>query len=488
MLIAHCPTSITMMRRTKIICTVGPATEAPKSLENLVEAGMNVARLNFSHGTHSTHAQVIKSIRQIGRESNRPIAIMQDLCGPKLRLGNLPAEGVKVKVGETATFLLQEEGSSIDELPLPISALFAMVRKGDRLQINDGRVKMIVRDREADIIRAEVIIGGLLSSGKGVNVPDTSLPLTSVTEKDLMDLRFGIQSGVEWVAVSFIRSAADLEPVRRMVEAASRKILVIPKIEKREAVEDFDNILQVADGVLIARGDMGVELPLDQVPLIQKDIISRCNRAGKPVIVATQMLESMINSPDPTRAEATDVANSILDGTDAVMLSGETAVGEYPVEAVRTMHNIAIHTETVLQEGVLQLPLTDGGTLSVTEAVAESVCRVAYDVGAKAILCNTSSGGTARLISKYRPKTTIAAFTPEEPTYRQLALSWGVQPYLIPPVTTAEEMLLTVVKMTVDKGLAKEGEKVVITSGLPVGMSGSTSLIKVHTIGQPIVG
>lgn len=484
------------MRRTKIICTVGPATESPERLEALAAAGMNVVRLNFSHGAHENHGRVIDNIREIakGRDKatpryrERPIAIMQDLCGPKLRLGRLPAEGVKVEAGDTATFVLQEEGSSMEELPLPIPALFAMVRKGDRLLINDGRVKAIVSAREADIIRAEVVIGGLLSSNKGVNVPDTSLPLTSVTEKDLKDLRFGIQNGVDWVAVSFVRNAADLEPVRRMVEAAGRDILVIPKIEKREAVEDFDKILQVSDGVLIARGDMGVELPLDQVPLIQKDIIRRCNRAGKPVITATQMLESMIGAPDPTRAEATDVANSILDGTDAVMLSGETAVGQYPVEAVQTMHKIAIHTETALQEGVLRLPQTDGGTLSVTEAVAESVCRVAYDVGAKVIICNTSSGSTARLISKYRPKTAIAAFTSEEPTYRQLALSWGVQSYLIPPVTTAEEMFLTVVKMTVEMDLAKDGDKVVITSGVPVGAAGSTSLIKVHTIGQPLVG
>lgn len=347
---------------------------------------------------------------------------------------------------------------------------------------------MIVTDREADIIRAEAVIGGLLSSHKGVNVPDTRLPVTPVTEKDLRDLRFGIQQGVDLVAVSFVRTAADLEPVQRTIEAAGHHILVIPKIEKWEAVENFDEILKVADGVLIARGDMGVELPLKQVPLIQKDIIKRCNRAGKPVITATQMLESMISAPDPTRAEATDVANSILDGTDAVMLSGETAVGDYPVEAVQTMHSIATYTEAALQEGVLLLPRTDEGSFSVTEAVAESVCRVAYDLGAQAILCNTSSGSTARLVSKYRPKTPIVAFTPEATTYRQLALSWGVEPTMMPVVKSAEEMFLTVVNKTVEMGFAKEGEKVVITSGVPVGASGTTSLIKVHTIGQPLVG
>jgi len=476
------------MRRTKIICTVGPATESPDRLEALVKAGMNVARLNFSHGTHEAHALAIEHLREISARLAKPISIAQDLCGPKLRLGTLPDEGLPIAAGETATFVLSESGNSIEELPLPIPTLFAMVRKGDRLLINDGRVKMIVTDREADIIRAEAVIGGKLSSHKGVNIPDTRLPITPVTEKDLKDLRFGIQQGVDLVAVSFVRTAADLEPVQRMIEAAGHHIRVIPKIEKREAVENFDEILKVADGVLIARGDMGVELPLKQVPLIQKDIIQRCNRAGKPVITATQMLESMISSPDPTRAEATDVANSILDGTDAVMLSGETAVGDYPVEAVQTMDSIATYTEAALQEGVLKLDRTDEGSFSVTEAVAESVCRVAYDIGAKAILCNTSSGSTARLVSKYRPKTPIVAFTPEATTYRQLALSWGVEPAMMPVVHSAEEMFLTVVNKTVEMGLATEGEKVVITSGVPVGASGTTSLIKVHTIGQPLVG
>lgn len=475
------------MRRTKIICTVGPATDSLERLEALADAGMDVTRLNFSHGEHDVHARAIKHLRQISQDRNQPLAVLQDLCGPKIRLGTLPDEGLKLKVGQTATFVLQDSGSNADELPLPVPALFAMVRKGDRLLINDGRVKLIVTERDADRIRGVVKIGGVVSSRKGVNVPDTRLPVTSVTEKDLTDLRFGIQAGVDLVAVSFVRTAADLEPVQRMIEAAGANIRVIAKIEKREAIQNFDEILKVADGIMIARGDMGVEMPLYQVPLIQKDIIARSNRAGKPVITATQMLESMISAPDPTRAEATDVANSILDGTDAVMLSGETAVGQYPVEAVQTMHQIAVHTERALQEGVLRLPSTAPGSLTVTEAVAESVCRVAYDTGAKAILCNTSSGGTARLVSKYRPSTPIFAFTPEGVTYQQLALSWGVQSCLIPVVHTTEDMFVTVVNMAVEMGLAKEGEKVVITSGVPVGAAGGTSLIKVHTIGQPIV-
>lgn len=475
------------MRRTKIICTVGPATAAPNRLAALVKAGMDVTRLNFSHGEHQDHAKAIQALRQISMDCQRPIAILQDLCGPKIRLGTLPDQGLEVETGQEVTFVLKNEGSCIQELPLPVPALFAMVRKGDRLLINDGRVKLIVSDRDADSIRAIVKIGGPISSRKGVNVPDTRLPVTSVTEKDLMDLRFGILSGVDLVAVSFVRTAMDLEPVQRMIEAARANIRVIAKIEKREAVENFDEILKVADGIMIARGDMGVEMPIDQVPLIQKEIIRRCNRAGKPVITATQMLESMITASDPTRAEATDVANSILDGTDAVMLSGETAVGQYPVEAVEVMNSIAIRTETALQEGVLRLLSTEAGSLSVTEAVAESVCRVAYDTGAKAILCNTSSGGTAQLVSKYRPSTPIIAFTPEQPTYRQLSLVWGVCPCLIPEVHTTEEMFMTVVNMAVEMGFAQVGEKVVITSGVPVGASGGTSLIKVHRIGQPIV-
>ena len=447
---------------------------------------MDVARLNFSHGSHEFHGETIRNLREISAECHKPLALLQDLCGPKIRLGTLPDEGIEVKPGEEITFVLREQGNTTDDIPLPIPTLFAMVRVGEPISINDGRVKLIVTGRSADTIQALVKIGGLLTSRKGVNLPETSLPVTSVTEKDLADLRFGLQSGLDWVAVSFVRAASDLEPVKRMIEAAGVKTRVIAKIEKREAVENFDQILEIADGIMVARGDLGVEMPINQVPLIQKDIIQRCNRAGKPVIVATQMLESMISAPDPTRAEATDVANSILDGTDAVMLSGETAVGQYPIAAVETMDSIASHTEKALPEGGARPFLAAAGSLSVTEAVAGAVCRVASEVGARGIFCNTSTGGSARLVSKYRPKTPIVAFTSHEMTYRQLALSWGVQPCLVPAVRNAEEMLLNVVNTAVEMELAEHGDKVVITSGVPIGTPGTTSLIKVHQIGQPI--
>ena len=475
------------MRRTKIICTVGPATSAPERLQALVEAGMNVARLNFSHGAYEFHAQTARYLRQISSQQRKPIAIMQDLCGPKIRLGTLPPEGVMVEAGSEVTFVLQDKGESTEELPLPLPTLFAMVRPGEPISINDGRVKLVVSDRDADRIRAHVKIGGLISTHKGVNLPETRLPVSSITEKDLLDLRFGIQLGVDWVAVSFVQSAQDLEPAQRMIEAAGAKIRVIATIERPEAIKNFDSILAAADGIMIARGDLGVEMPIHEVPQIQKDIIRRCNRAGKPVITATQMLESMISAPDPTRAEATDVANSIWDGTDAVMLSGETAVGEYPIAAVQIMHNIAVRTEQSLQEGSSHALCHEPGSLSVTESVAEAVCRIAYEIGAKAILCNTSSGGTAQLVSKYRPSTPIIALTPDETVYRQLALSWGVVPLLIPPVHNAEEMFMNVVNRVVDMCLAKDCEQVVITSGVPIGKSGTTSLIKVHSIGQPIL-
>ena len=474
------------MRRTKIICTVGPATAAPDRLLALVEAGMDVARLNFSHGTHEFHGETIKHLRQISAEARKPIALMQDLCGPKIRLGTLPPEGLEVSAGEEITFVLQDKGSTIHDIPLPNPTLFAMVRPEESISINDGRVKLVVTRRQSDKIHAGVKIGGKISSNKGVNLPDTRLPLTSVTEKDLVDLRFGIDSGVDLVAVSFVRSPLDLEPVQRTIEASGMNIRAIAKIEKREAIENFDEILKVADGILIARGDMGVEMPIQEVPLIQKEIIRRCNRAGKPVITATQMLESMIFAPDPTRAEATDVANSILDGTDAIMLSGETAVGEYPIAAVEMMDTIARRVEPTLQEGGQNLLSVGAGSQSVTEAVAEAVCRIAYETGARVIFCNTSSGSTARLVSKHRPKTPIIAFTPEESTYRQLALSWGVQSRLIASAKNAEEMLVNVVQAAVEMELAEYGDKVVITSGVPVGTAGSTSLIKVHTVGQPI--
>ncbi len=475
------------MRRTKIICTVGPATSSPERLEALIDAGMNVARLNFSHGAYEAHAQTAHYIRQISSRQHKAVAIMQDLCGPKIRLGTLPPEGLMVEAGSEVTFVLQDKGESIDELPLPLPTLFAMVRPGEPISINDGRVKLVVSDRDADHIRAYVKIGGLISTHKGVNLPQTRLPMSSITEKDLQDLRFGIQLGVDWVAVSFVQSPRDLEPAQRMIESAGGKIRVIAKIERPEAVKDFDSILEAADAIMIARGDLGVEMPIHEVPLIQKDIIRRCNQAGKPVITATQMLESMISAPDPTRAEATDVANSIWDGTDAVMLSGETAVGQYPIAAVEMMHNIAIRTEQSLHEGSKHSWCREAGTLSVTESVAEAVCRIAYETGARAILCNTSSGSTAQLVSKYRPSTPIIALTSDEVSYRQLALSWGVEALLIPPVHSAEEMFLNVVNSVVDMGLAKDGDKVVITSGVPIGKSGTTSLIKVHSIGQPIL-
>ncbi|MEA5552924.1 pyruvate kinase [Anabaena cylindrica UHCC 0172] len=474
------------MRRTKIICTVGPATSAPERLQALVEAGMNVARLNFSHGAYEVHAQTFHHLRRISSELQRPIAIMQDLCGPKIRLGKLPPEGLMLEAGSEVTFLLQDTGETIDELPLPLPTLFAMVRPGEPILINDGRVKLTVTSRDADKIRAHVDIGGLVSTHKGVNLPATPLPVSSITEKDLMDLRFGIQLGVDWVAVSFVRSPQDLEPAKRMIEAAGAKIRLIAKIERAEALEQLDAIIEVADAIMIARGDLGVEVPIHTVPLIQKDITRRCNQAGKPVITATQMLESMISAPDPTRAEATDVANSILDGTDAVMLSGETAVGQYPIAAVQMMHNIAVETETALKPGSRHSWNHEAGGLSVTESVAQAVCRIAYETGAKAILCNTTSGSTARLVSKYRPLTPIITLTSEATAYRQLALSWGVEPLLIPPVYNAEEMFTNVVNTIVDMGLAKKDDKVVITSGVPIGMSGTTSLIKVHSIGQPI--
>jgi pyruvate kinase len=476
------------MRCTKIVCTIGPATASPERLRALIEAGMDVARLNFSHGTHESHGQVIEHIRRISAELGKPVAILQDLCGPKLRLGTLPEEGVSVESGQSVRFVMAEEGKDAQSIPLPSSTLFALVRPGERILIDDGRVEIVVTERNLNAIHGEVRIGGVIQTRKGVNVPDTRLPVTSVSERDLEDLRFGILQGVDWVAVSFVRKPEDLQPVRYTIEAAGANIRVIAKIEKREALENFEAILQAADGIMVARGDLGVEMPIDEVPMIQKEIIARCNQAGKPVITATQMLESMVSAPHPTRAEASDVANSILDGTDAVMLSGETAVGQYPVEAVQVMHRIAVRTEAALKEGVVVRPNQPlAGSLSVTEAVAEAVCHIAYDIGARAIICATATGSTARLVSKYRPKTPIVAFTPSESTYRQLALSWGVQPRLIPEVHTMEEMLQTAVNTAVNMGVAQKDDKVVVTAGVPFGVAGNTNLIKVHTIGQPIV-
>jgi pyruvate kinase len=471
------------MRRTKIVCTLGPASETPERIGALVGAGMDVARLNFSHNTHESHAERFRLVREASAAAERPIAVLQDLSGPKLRIGELPEAGVELRTG--AAWRLTPERVSGDpaaDIPVPLPDLLAALQPGHHVYLDDGQIDLVITGRTDGGVACEVQHGGVLCSRKGINAPAVPFQIPSVTEKDLTDLRFGLALGVDWVAVSFVRRGADLERVRDAIRAAGSEAHVIAKIEKPEAVAALDEILAAADGLMVARGDLGVETPLVQVPILQKELIRRCYRAGKPVITATQMLESMTHSPRPTRAEVSDVANAIMDGTSAVMLSGETAMGEYPVETVRTMAAIADYTEEHLDyEGLLEHGLrSDIG--SITDAISQGVAEIAHDLKVAAILCSTTSGHTARMVARMRPRMPIIAATANEATYRRLALIWGVRPLLVAPTTNTDEMLAATVKGALRAGWVLPGQTVVITSGVPVGTPGHTNLIKVQTV------
>jgi pyruvate kinase len=483
------------VRRTKIVCTIGPASSKRGVMEELLSAGMNVARLNFSHGTHEQHAQVIADLREVSRKVGRPLAILQDLCGPKVRLGNFAVESFRLKRGMEVGFVpslpqtgephQHENGALL--LPLPIPELLAEVTPRHTLLLDDGKISLKVTRLEGEpyqdnrIVWTRCVAGGEIKQRKGVTVPGADLSIPAVTEKDKTDLRFGLAQGVDWVAASYVRTAQDLAPIRAIMGEMGICRPIIAKIEKPEAVRNLDKILAVVEGIMVARGDMGVEMPFDEVPLVQKQIIRRCNQAGKPVITATQMLESMITTARPTRAEATDVANAILDGTDAVMLSGETAVGQYPVQSVRTMARIALRTEGEVF-GEERFLARFKPASNVTEAVARAATEIAAQIKASAILCATTSGGTARRVAQYRPAVPILGITCEAETYRQLALSWGVRPWLIEKVHTEEEMVRVALEAALASKIGVPGEKVVVTAGVPVNNPGTTNLIEVYTL------
>lgn len=470
------------MRRTKIVCTLGPAVDDLDRLEALVRAGLDVARINFSHGSHSDHRRRIEAVRAIAARVGRPVAILQDLCGPKVRLGDFPSARL-VAAGEAVAFVLQAT-SDPDLVPLPVPEIFGVAGPGDRLLIDDGMLEFVVESAEDDRIDARAISAGTLSPRKGVTLPGVSLPIAAVTDKDREDARFGREVGVDYVAVSFVRSAGDVRMAR---EAVGDGVPLLAKIEKSEAVDNLADILREADGVMVARGDLGVEMPLERIAMVQKTIIRAANQAGKPVITATQMLDSMIQRPRPTRAEVTDIANAILDGTDALMLSGETAVGAWPVEAVTTMARIAEETESRIDHARLLRETHEmHGTESVTDAVADAAATIAQDQGAAAIVCGTATGGTARSVAKFRPAAPILAATDSPETVRRLALIRGVFPILVPPITDTDTLLAAATDAAQESGMVPPGSLIVITAGTPVGEPGSTNLIKVHTLGKPL--
>jgi pyruvate kinase len=474
------------MRRTKIVCTLGPAVDSPENLALLAHAGMDVARLNFSHGTHDDHAARYAAVRSVARAVDRPIAVLQDLCGPKIRIGSVTPGTVLSRGGRLVLTGAEVEGDAT-RVTLPIPELRDALQPGHRLLLDDGILELRVVERDGDDVVTEVVIGGALGGRKGICAPGVPLDIDAVTQKDEADVRFGLSLGVDYVALSFVRRAADVERLRTIMAETGQRVPILVKIEKAEAVANLDEILAVSDGAMVARGDLGVEMPIEEIAMVQKRIIRACNRRGLPVITATQMLDSMIRNPRPTRAEVTDIANAVLDGTDALMLSGETAVGAYPIDAVRTMARIAEVTEDGLDYAhlIAERHVLFGGE-SVTDAVADAVTSIAEDQHAAAILCATEAGGTARSVAKFRPRTPILAATTNPETCNRLALVWGVTPLRVPRPLSVDALLSLTVAAAEERGLVHDGDLVVITSGTPIGIPGTTNLIKVHRIGQPL--
>lgn len=472
------------MKRTKIVCTIGPASDSLEVMKGLMAAGMDVARLNFSHGTHEDHGERIKRLRQAAAETGRTVALMLDTKGPEIRTGLVQGGLVTLKQGERVTITTEKITGDEQRFSISFQGLPQTVGPGNRIYIADGMIELKVLAAGDTEIECEVVIGGDLGNQKNVNIPGVSLDLPALTEKDISDINFGIDQELDFIAASFIRRAGDVLAIKRLLESRDSDIQIIAKIENEEGINNLDEIIKVADGVMVARGDMGVVLPTQDVPLIQKKIIQECNKAGKPVVTATQMLDSMIRNPRPTRAEASDVANAIFDGSDAVMLSGETAAGRYPLEAMEMMRRIAVRAEEALDYKSLLKKRMAVMPHTTTDAISHATCTTAQDLGAAAIITSTSSGFTARMVSKYRPKAPIIAASPNERVCRQLCLIWGVYPLAVPQTNSTDEMIKQAVDTSLAEGLIRCGDLIVITAGVPVGVPGTTNLIKVHVVGE----
>ncbi|MFW6127275.1 MAG: pyruvate kinase [Thermodesulfobacteriota bacterium] len=468
-------------RRTKIVCTVGPAI-TPEIFPALVAAGLNVARLNFSHGSQAEYQQRIDLIRSTSRDTGQPVAILQDLAGPKLRLGVIDPEPIYLVPDQTFTLTKRSisgnQGVSAVNTPEVIDA----TPVGASVLLADGALELKVVEKGADSLTCRVVVGGALSSHKGVNLPGVPLPISALTDKDRDDLNFGLDQGVDLVALSFVRSPEDVQELKDIISGRGLDTPVIAKIEKPEAVERIKEILAVADGIMVARGDLGVETPLKRVPIVQKMLIDEANRIGKPVITATQMLASMVDNPRPTRAEVTDVANAILDGTDAVMLSEETAIGKYPVDAVRFLDEIARTTEATFPYEDWLKNRRKFLTHTIPDAISLAAVELAQDLKAKVIMASTASGATARLISRFRPAAPIIAVTSRAETKRRLCLSWGVSSFLMTDLKSVDQMLDEVKAFAVSQGYLASGDRLVITAGTPLGTRGATNLIKADSI------
>lgn len=472
------------MLKTKIICTLGPAVDDKAVLRKLIACGIDVARMNFSHGTHAEQLARLRVFRGLCEEAGVRIPLLLDTKGPEIRLGKFPAP-VELSEGQQYTLTTRECEGSAERAFVNYKELPEDVHSGSRILLDDGLIELEVQDSTAEEIHCKVLNGGQLSSRKSVNVPGIRLRLPALTDQDKSDILFAVKNGYDFIAVSFVRKREDILEISRFLsEHDGRHIQLIAKIESQEGVENLDEIIKVSDGVMVARGDLGVEIPMEDIPLVQKDMIRRCGRAGKPVITATQMLDSMIRNPRPTRAEATDVANAVLDGTSAIMLSGETASGKYPVEALQTMQRIAQATENSIRYWKRFVKQDRPDTTTVTKAISHATCTTAMDLNAAAIVAVTTSGGTARRVSAFRPACPIVAATTNEQVFRQLKLTWGVLPLLVDVVEDTDALFSVAVEAALRAGVAQSGDILVITAGIPLNMSGTTNMLKVQMVGN----
>jgi len=477
------------MKKTKIVCTIGPASETKETFKQLVQSGLNVARLNFSHGSHEEHLGRINMIKEVREELGEPVAILLDTKGPEIRTGKFSVPVVDLVEGQEFTLTTEEYLGDQNKCSVSYEGIAKDVVVGDKILIDDGLVELEVLATDGVEVKTKVLNAGPVKNHKGVNVPGVSINLPAVTDKDIADIKFGLENGIDFIAASFVRKASDVLEIRKILEECDvHDVHIISKIENQEGVDNLDDILRVSDGLMVARGDLGVEIPTEDVPLAQKLMIRMCNKAGKPVITATQMLDSMIRNPRPTRAETTDVANAIFDGTDAIMLSGETAAGKYPVESVQMMAKIAVKTEESLNYRAI---LNDKSSLlsepGVTFAVSHATCSTALDLEASAIITATASGFTARKVSQFRPKAQIIAVTEFERVRRQLSLNWGVKSLFMEDQDTTDAIFENAINVCRKNELIKKGEIVVITAGVPVGIAGATNIMKVHLVGEMLI-
>jgi pyruvate kinase len=476
------------LRKTKIICTLGPAVDNPAILEKLMRKGMDVARMNFSHGDHEEQKKRLENFKRVREKLGLPIPVLLDTKGPEIRIQNFAAGEAVLNEGDS--FILAHDDILGDNTKVSITYkdLYKDVSKGSRILINDGLIELVVDHIENKDIHCTILNGGTIGNKKGINVPGTEINLPSLTEKDVEDILFAVENEFDFIAASFVRKAQDVMEIKKLLEKHDGSgIKVIAKIENRQGVDNIDEILKVSDGIMVARGDLGVEIPVEEVPIVQKMLIDKCYRNGKPVITATQMLDSMIRNPRPTRAEASDVANAIYDGTSVIMLSGETAAGRYPVESLETMSRIAQKAENSIDYWKELMAMRYTMSPSVTNAISHATCTTAMDLSAAVIITVTQTGHTARMISRFRPACPIIAATTSPMVQRQLNLSWGVIPYLVKEAGTTDEMFAMGVEKAQESGFAQNGDIVVITAGVPIGVSGTTNILKVHIVGKVLV-